>query len=640
MKNGVEGGRWQVEVPAGPDRAPASNSFLHPPPSTLHPQSSTLHPQPFTLHRLVLALSLALLVAGCGDEDSAGLLAARRGGLEVELALRGTLQAVQGASIKSPRGGEIKRMADNGSLVKAGEKVLELVDDDIEDDVREHRSQVDICTSELRQVEQEVASSNKWAEMRRDAARLDRELQQANVKELEARPTERELTDATSRLELARTLLAASQEAVGLVRDLVASGYAPQEDLRSAERDVLAARAELAAAESRLETVKAGPTASERQAAAVRLQAATIAERSAEKRIEVTGEWGRAKVARFTRRLDREKEKLAEVERRLAESVVACPADGVVLYAPRRWGGNWQTGQRVWPGATIMTVPNLAKMKVSVQVPAERVRELEKRKDLAAHVRVGALPGRIFSGTLTKVSDIGRDEFENLDPATAEKVGRAERQVFEAEVELDEEDGKLLPGCSAEVRLVLQQVSDAIIVPMAALTIKADAARPTAEKPSGAAARPTAGPPGAGTPEDRGGRRSQRGGREGRGRGERRTPQSALVYVRTDSGFEERTVRVLARNEYEAAVDGPVAAGDLLYPGKPAGFVRSAGEPAKDQTGTQDAPPAGKTAPSTPSARSAPYAPEPPAAPATPAVPKTPAAPAVPAAPAAPGGER
>ena len=486
MKNGVEGGRLKVEVPAGPDRAPVSDSLLHPPPSTLNPP-------PSTLNRLVLALSLALLAAGCGEEDAAGLLAARRGGLEVELALRGTLQAVQGASIKSPRGGEIKRMADNGSLVKAGETVLELVDDDIEDAVREHRSQVEICASELREAEQEVASSNKWAEMRRDAARLDRELQEANLKELEARPTEREKTEATTRLELARALLAASQEAVGLVRDLVASGYAPQEDLRSAERDVLAARAELAAAESRLETVKAGPTASERQAAAVRRQAATIAEQSAEKRIEVTKEWGRAKLARFTRRLEREKEKLTEVERKLAESVVACPADGVVLYAPRRWGGNWQTGQRVWPGATIMTVPNLAKMKVSVQVPAERVRELESRRDLAAHVRVGALPGRTFAGRLTKVSDIGRDEFENLDQATAEKVGRAERQVFEAEVEIDEKDRKLLPGCSAEVRLVLQQVSDATIVPMAALTLKADTARPTAEKPPEPAAPPEIG---------------------------------------------------------------------------------------------------------------------------------------------------
>jgi len=557
---------------------------------------SALNPQPSTLNHFLawvvpVVAALALLASGCSDDDSAKLLAARRGDLEVQIALRGTLQAVQGDSIKSPRWGEIRRMAPNGSMVKAGDKVLELVSDDAESAVRAHRSDVEIGAAELRQARQEVASSTRAAEMRREAARLDRELQEANLKELAARPTERELTDASSRLALAKALLVSAEEAVTLVADLVKSGYAPQEDLRSAERDVLAAKAELAAAESNFETVKAGPTVSERQAAAVRLEAARLAEESATKNIQVNKEWGDMKLARFERRLEREKEKLEESERKLGDSTVACSVDGVVLYAPRRWGGNWQVGQQVWQGATVMTVPNLSRMKLTVQVPAERVREIEGRRDLAARVRVVALPGREIAGRLTRVSAIGKDEFENLDPATAEKVGRAERQVFEAEVELDAEDPTLRPGLSAEAQLVLRRVRDAVIVPLAALNIQPPSAvsAPPAMGPGPGKEGPAPNPPrtapqqqpppagaAAGGPAGEG-RRGPRG--EGAGRGGRRTPQIALVYVRSGKAFEERTVKILARSEFEAAVEGPVQAGDLLYPGRPAKFVKTA-EPA------------------------------------------------------------
>jgi hypothetical protein len=103
------------------------------------------------------------LLTGCGQEDNSRLLTARRGDLDVEITLRGTLRAVQGDSIKSPRWGEIKRMAANGSAVKAGEKVLELVSDQEETAVQTGRSDVEIATSELGQARQEVATSQRGA---------------------------------------------------------------------------------------------------------------------------------------------------------------------------------------------------------------------------------------------------------------------------------------------------------------------------------------------------------------------------------------------------------------------------------------------------------------------------------------------
>jgi hypothetical protein len=480
------------------------------------------------------ALLAAAVIGGCADDDGR-LPEARRGDLEVILELRGNLQAGEAATIKTQRWGEIRWMAPNGSAVKAGQTVLELADDDIQQWVRDGRANVELRAAEMRQAEQEVAKALRGAQMDLAAAKLERELAEAKLKELLAKPTERELADASAQVELSKALVVASGEALVLIKDLVAAGYAPEDDRRTAEVDLLAARADQAGAEARLQTVRLGPTAFERQEAETLVAAAGLAEQSAAKNIEVNKEMGEVRMARCARRLERDKEKLAENERHLSETSSKSPVDGVVLYAPRPWGGGfWQVGLQPWQGATIMTVPNFSQMKVRIQVPAERVGEIENRKDLPARVRTPALPGRVFPARLTKVSIVGRDEFDSLDPATSEKLGRAERQVFEAEVILDENDPRLRPGLGAAVQIVLRRVTGAIVVPLTVL-----------ERPKSVASE------------------------ERSGNGLRRPSAEAVLRVRTAKGVEERTVRVLARGEFEAAVEGAVQPGDRLLPARP-----------------------------------------------------------------------
>jgi HlyD family secretion protein len=492
---------------------------------------------------LLLGLAAAL-GPGCGaGGPSVPLLRARRGDLEVLLELQGTLRPVNQQSIKAPRWGEIRRMAPNGSQVTAGQIVLELDSEDTENAIHEHRADVAVANAELRQVEKEIEKSRRQAQLRRAATRLARELAESRLKELQARPTERELIDARGKVQLAQALVQAGTDSLELIRELVEKGYAAGTELRSAELELAQAKADLAASRSRLATVQAGPPTSELKEASIRLQQARLAEQSAENNLLIVKEWTEAKLARFTRRLERENEKLAEAERRLSEYQAAAPNNGVVLYAPRRWGGQWQPGQRVWQGATIMSIPEMSRMKVIIQVPASSVRTLESLGEVAARVRVPALPERVFSARLTKMGSIGRDEFDQLDSSTAGKLGRAERQVFEAEVELQEEDARLKPGFTAEAELILQSTRDAVIVPRMALLQR------------------TAG--------GRGRRRGLRAG--SRGSRERSGADQALVYVRSESGFEPHEVEVICRTRFEAAVRGPVRENDVLYPGRPPG---------------------------------------------------------------------
>ncbi len=507
--------------------------------------------------RLAAALSAALLLFGCGGgDDDVVLLPARRGDIEVLLRLKGSLRPGSERNIKSPRWGEIRRLAANGSRVKAGEIVLEMDSERVENSIRKHQADVEVSAAELRQVRQEVGKYRRRSKLSHATARLNRELEESRLKELLARPTPRELADAGSRLNLAEALVTAGGESVVLIKELVDAGYAPRDDLRAAELQLARARADLAAARAGLKRVKAGPTVSEKAEATIRLGDARLAELSAGKSIEITKEWTGAKLARFTRKLERQKEKLGEARRQLMDYQARAPNDGVVLYAKRRHGGTWQPGRSAWQGATIMSIPDLSKMKLTIQVPASSVRQLEALGKARARVRVKALPGVVFKARLAKISAIGRDEFEGLDPSTSGKLGRAERQVFEAEVELENPDPRLKPGFGAEAELILRRVKNAVIVPRVALVGRVTAS-------GGGPAR-----------------RRGRGGRGGKPSAPRPAP-TARVYVKTGDGFQECVVKILAVNKFEAAVEGSVREGDMLYPGLPPGFASPSPAPKK-----------------------------------------------------------
>ena len=502
---------------------------------------------------LALALALALAIPGSGQDDpQPALLPVRRGDLEVVLRLEGNLAPFKDRSIKSPNWGSIRSMAPNGSRVKRGQVVLELDSERLEERLRDHAADVAVRGAELQQAQQEAEKSRRRAVLQHEAAKLNHALERAKYRELKARPTDREMIDARSSVHLARELVKSSAEACKLVGELVESGYAPGEELRTAELDLVKARADLAGAMANLESVSAGASITEMQEAAFRVNQAQLSERTSRKNIARIKEMTDTRLDRVQRLLEREKQKLKQVQRQVHQYRVVAPSDGVVLYAKHRWGGTWQPGQHVWQGATIMSIPNISRMKMIVQIPADWVRKMNVRDRPAARVSVEAIPGKTFKARLTRISTVGRDEFEQLDPSTAGKLGRAERQVFEAEIELTDKDPRLKPGFGAEAEIIVRRLKGVLILPRLALI--EDRARDARRR------RERKGKPGhRGKP----GRKLKPGGAR------QSAPAPASIYVATPAGFEIRRVEVLATNRFEAAVKGRLEPGDRLYPGRP-----------------------------------------------------------------------
>ncbi len=132
---------------------------------------------------------------------------------------------------------------------------------------------------------------------------------------------------------------------------------------------------------------------------------------------------------------------------------------GIVVYEKiRRPEGvrKIKVGDQVWGGRTLISLPDLSRIQVIVQVgemDVKRVKEGQK-----AFVRLDAYPGPVFHGQVTKV-------FSMANPS----LNAPNVQVFEMIIDIEEEDARLKPGMSAAAEIVLETIPDALSIPLEAV---------------------------------------------------------------------------------------------------------------------------------------------------------------------------
>lgn len=137
---------------------------------------------------------------------------------------------------------------------------------------------------------------------------------------------------------------------------------------------------------------------------------------------------------------------------RLGETRLLSPLDGVVA------ARHLDPGALVGPSgaSTILTVVRLDRLRVFIA--AGQRDALRMKVGMQAHVELDGLPGRSFSGRVTRVAPI-------LDPGT---------RTLEAEVQLDNQSGELLPGMYGSGAIVLEVHAGAAVLPAAAVQLVDD----------------------------------------------------------------------------------------------------------------------------------------------------------------------
>jgi len=175
---------------------------------------------------------------------------------------------------------------------------------------------------------------------------------------------------------------------------------------------------------------------------------------------------------------------------------VYAPQDGLIVVSDNwREGRKFQVGDTTWPGRELLRIPDLREMQVEAwahELDATRLRVGQEAVVVLDMYPESRLPGRVAA----------------ISNAPSPKGRESEIQGYEVVVELERTDaGRMRPGMSARVLVVVEEEPGLLLVPRQALFVE---------------------------------------------------EEERVVYVREDGGFQRRVVVPVGRNDlFYALREGP-----------------------------------------------------------------------------------
>ena len=205
-----------------------------------------------------------------------------------------------------------------------------------------------------------------------------------------------------------------------------------------------------------------------------------------------------AKTASARRLRDEAKAELERALARLRLMELKSPLNGVVNYAANRSQGwmnaqPYKAGDHVASGATIAEIPDLSTLEMESKVE-ETDRGLIAEND-SVLVHVDALPEKVFNATLMAISPLTEQSYDEWPPVS----------TFRAFARISRADPRLRPGMNAAADIVRTKLPNAIIIPAKAIFT---------------------------------------------------SQGQPVVYVKSEGRYQRTTIKVMARNPDEVAVDG------------------------------------------------------------------------------------
>lgn len=391
---------------------------------------------------------------------------ATRGELAVTVTEKGELEAIDAVNVINELEGvgKLVSIVAEGTFVKKGDLVAQLDADEITKLLNKQRvelqkaeSAVKAAESDLTQAEikekSEIAKAVKTHKLAEIARKKYIDAEGDYIKE------QKKLQGA---LELARRELVEAKDELEFTRKQVRRGFGDLGAVRSRELGVQEKEFKVQSAESELKVLEKFT----REEQETKL---TFEETDALAELDRTKETQKSLVqkakdalanAKSTR--DIEKETLARLQKQIDQCTINAPADGMVIYSSRRWYG--ESGQ-IRPGATlqyqqpIFSLPDFSKMRVNMKIHESQVKKVSVEQK--ASLRLEAIPGRPLSGTVSKIGTVGQN-----DGYWGSRI-----KAYETHITLDSvpTDAGLKPGMSAEVKVLVRKLADALLVPVSAV---------------------------------------------------------------------------------------------------------------------------------------------------------------------------
>ena len=404
-------------------------------------------------------------LGGSGTVDRPLVVPVHKGTLRIIVTERGNLEScvtVDGVCELIGHQNKIIQLVPEGTHVEKGDVVCRFDSGEIEKNVAQQEIKVKQAASKIETTRQEVEiARNKGeseiiaAEVDLKLAELDLEMYQKGTYVAETDEIRGNIGDTSKKFEEAEDNL----EKIG---DLVKKGFKSPSDLRTAKtaRDGL---------EVALSGVKAKLMVKQKYEYKRKSTEFSAKADQARKKVQQAQATLKASVAKADSEYDAAKathviedQQLKEFLRQKEKCIIRAEQPGVVAYANEPWydsSRQIREGAMVYSRQKIFSLPDMSSMQVKVNIHESLVKKIKPGQ--IAEIRVDAFPNLVILGKVKTVSQLA-------DSNRGWMSGGVKEYTTVVKIEkMPKED--LRPGMTAEVKIMVGELKDVLVVPIQAV---------------------------------------------------------------------------------------------------------------------------------------------------------------------------
>jgi len=182
----------------------------------------------------------------------------------------------------------------------------------------------------------------------------------------------------------------------------------------------------------------------------------------AQKRIDI------AELTQMNSRIMMLKNRIQVLQDQINSLKIIAPCDGIVMQIEGRTfnitggstlGGKIKEGSSVFSDMSLLQIPDIKEMQVSVEVPEVDFKRIKEEQKVL--IRVESASNLITTGKIKRKTLAGKNEQEETAIRTYEVI-----------ISVDSCHSLMKPGLSASCRIIVDQLKDTIVVPAAAIFLK------------------------------------------------------------------------------------------------------------------------------------------------------------------------
>ncbi len=389
------------------------------------------------------------------------------GPLRISVVESGTIRPKDQLILKSQIEGRttILYLVPEGKEVKKGEVLVELDASSLEDQLINQEISVQNAEAAYIGARENFEIVKNQTQSDIDVAELDYEFAQLDLEKYLEGEYPNELKKLNTNITLAEEELTRAQDQYKWSQTLYKEKYISETELKSDELAAKKANLNLQIARQDLQLLE--DYTKKRQVAQLvsdvtqtkmalertyRKASAEVAQASAELQ---------AKLAEY----DRQKDKLAKLERQIANAVIKAPMDGTVIYATSvrmSFRGNEEPldeGQEVRERQELIYLPTTDAYMAEVKVHESNLKKISV--GMPVRITVEALPGKVFTGSVEQIAPLPDAQSIFMNP---------DLKLYRTEISVDADgDSGLRNGNTCRAEIMIEEYNDATYVPVHAV---------------------------------------------------------------------------------------------------------------------------------------------------------------------------